>query len=81
MDIFYQYFVGEKLLLFDRLKLFYLFYFYFVTSTDEISKISGKLINKTSSPKGNDCSPESNVPRSNVHGNQRPEIELVRAFI
>ena len=43
----------------------------------------------TSSPKGNDRSPESNVPRSNLiskniymgHGNQRPEIEHVRVFM
>ena len=43
----------------------------------------------TSSPKGNDCSPESNVPKSNLilkniqmgHGNQRPEIKLFRAFM
>ena len=44
---------------------------------------------KTSSPKGNDRSPESNVPRSNLiskniemgHGNQRPKIELVQALM
>ena len=43
----------------------------------------------TSSPKGNDRSPESSVPRSNLiskniqmgHGKQRPEMELVRAFV
>ena len=46
MDIFYQYSVGEKLLLFDRLKLFYLFHFYFVPSTDEISKFSDQLIKR-----------------------------------
>ena len=46
-------------------------------------------IPKTSSPKGNNRSPESNVPRSNLiskniqmgHGNQRPEMELVWAFV
>ena len=44
---------------------------------------------KTSNPKGNDRSPESNVPRSNLvskniemgHGNQRPKIEHVWAFM
>ena len=48
-----------------------------------------RLIMETSSPKGNDRSPESNVPRSNLiskniymgHGNQRPEIKLDRAFM
>ena len=45
--------------------------------------------NETSSPKGNNRSPESNVQRSNLiskniqmgHGNQRPEIKLIRAFM
>ena len=35
----------------------------------------------TSSPKGNDRSPESNVPRSNLISNQRPKIELAQAFM
>ena len=49
----------------------------------------GRIKKKTSSPKGNDRSPESNVPRSDLiseniymgHGKQRPEIELVQAFM
>ena len=60
--------------------------------TNQILKNAEKFVCKlyspeteTSSPKGNDRSPESNVPRSNLtsknikmgHGNQRPETELV----
>ena len=54
-----------------------------------IAAISNITDYKTSSPKGNDRSPESNVPRSNLiskniwmgHGNQRTEIKLIWAFM